>query len=129
MNDTMPITTPLVRVVARPSDASLRGDIFGGWVFSQMDIAGGIVAAEIGGDRIATVAIDAMRFLRPVKVGDTLSVYGRVERTGRTSIVVYLEAWVRRGRIGADEKVTEGKFTFVALDDAGRPKLVAIPNE
>ncbi|MGR3375314.1 acyl-CoA thioesterase [Salipiger abyssi] len=129
MNDKVPTENPLIRVVARPADASLRGDIFGGWVISHMDIAGGIVAAEIAGDKLATVAIDAMRFLRPVRVGDILSIYGNIERTGRTSIAVHLEAWVRRGRIGEDEKVTEGKFTFVALDDAGRPKLVAIPNE
>ncbi|MBN9886231.1 acyl-CoA thioesterase [Salipiger abyssi] len=129
MNDKAPTANPLIRVVARPADASLRGDIFGGWVISHMDIAGGIVAAEIAGEKLATVAIDAMRFLRPVRVGDILSIYGQIERTGRTSIAVHLEAWVRRGRIGDDEKVTEGKFTFVALDDAGRPKLVAIPKE
>lgn len=124
MNNTAPSEDPVIRIVARPADASLSGDIFGGWVLSHMDIAGGIIAAEHAGVRLATVAIQAMQFIKPVKVGDILSIYGHVKRTGRTSITVHLEAWVRRGRIGDVEKVTEGEFTFVALDDTGRPKPI-----
>ncbi|MDH5798955.1 MAG: acyl-CoA thioesterase, partial [Paracoccaceae bacterium] len=91
---------------------------------SQMDIAAGIIAAERAEARVATVAINAMKFIRPVKVGDILCIYGEVERVGTTSMAIALEAWVRRGRKGKREKVTEGLFTFVALDENGRPKPI-----
>ena len=113
-----------LRTLAMPADTNVSGDIFGGWVLSQMDIAGGIVCAERAGGRVATVAVDAMKFIRPVKVGDVLCVYCRVTRVGRTSMAVEVEAWVRRGRLGDREKVTEAVFTFVALDDDGRPREV-----
>ena len=107
-----------------PSDTNPSGDIFGGWVLSQMDIAAGIAAGASAQGRVTTVAIDAMRFHRPVKVGDVLCVYAFVSRIGTTSITIELEAWVLRNRIGDREKVTEGIFTFVAIDDCGRPRPV-----
>jgi len=113
-----------LRTLAMPRDVNVNGDIFGGWVLSQMDIAGGIVAGARAGGRVATVAVDAMKFIRPVKVGDVLCIYARVIRVGRTSIGLGIEAWVLRGRLGAREKVTEAVFTFVAIDEDGRPRPV-----
>lgn len=110
------------RTLAMPSDANPSGDIFGGWVLSQMDIAGGIAAGQRAKGRVATVAVNAMSFIRPVNVGDILCVYAQIERTGRTSISVRLEAWALRGRIGERVKVTEGVFTFVSIGDDGRPR-------
>ena len=113
-----------LRTLAMPKDTNVNGDIFGGWVLSQMDIAAGIIAAERAGGRAATVAVDAMKFIRPVKVGDVLCVYGHITKTGRTSIGIEIEAWVLRGRIGKREKVTEAVFTFVAIDEQGRPRAL-----
>ena len=113
-----------LRTLAMPKDTNVSGDIFGGWVLSQMDIAGGIVAAERSKGRVATVAVDAMKFIRPVKVGDVLCVYCRIMRVGRTSMGVEVEAWVNRGLIGRREKVTEALYTFVALDENGKPRVV-----
>ncbi|MEM7748503.1 MAG: acyl-CoA thioesterase [Pseudomonadota bacterium] len=110
------------RTLAMPADANPSGDIFGGWVLSQMDIAGGIAAGQHAQGRVATVAIDAMSFIRPVNIGDILCVYAEIERFGRTSITVHLEAWALRERMGERVKVTEGQFVFVALDDDGRPR-------
>ncbi len=110
------------RTLAMPSDANPSGDIFGGWVLSQMDIAGGIAAGQRAKGRVATVAVNAMSFIRPVNVGDILCVYAQIERVGRTSISVRLEAWALRGRIGERVKVTEGVFTFVSIGDDGRPR-------
>ncbi|KAA9134214.1 acyl-CoA thioesterase [Marinihelvus fidelis] len=108
-----------MRVVAMPADTNPSGDIFGGWVLSQMDNAAGICAGQRAQSRVVTVSIDGMSFIRPVKVGDILGVYTYVESVGTTSMVINVEAWVRRQRIGNREKVTEGKFKFVALDDEG----------
>ena len=113
-----------LRTLAMPSDTNPSGDIFGGWVLSQMDIAAGIAAGATAQGRVTTVAIDAMRFHRPVKVGDVLCVYALVSNIGTTSIKIELEAWVLRNRIGAREKVTEGIFTFVAINSDGRPRPV-----
>ncbi len=115
------------RIVAMPSFTNPSGDIFGGWVLSQMDIAAGICAGQRAQTRVVTVALDSMSFIRPVKVGDILGVYTKVIKTGRTSMVINVEAWVRRNRIGNREKVTEGHFKFVALDEEGLP--VPIPRE
>jgi acyl-CoA thioesterase YciA len=109
------------RTLAMPRDANPSRDIFGGWVLSQMDIAGGIAAGQRAKGRVATVAIDAMSFIRPVYVGDVLCVYSDIERSGRTSMAIRLEAWALRGRMGERVKVTEGIFTFVSLDDDGKP--------
>lgn len=120
-----PDGTLAIRTVAMPADTNTAGDIFGGWVLSQMDIAGGIAAAERAQSRVATVGIEAMSFLKPVHVGDILSVYCEVVRVGRTSIGVMVEAWVQR-KLNRDlMKVTEGVFTFVALDEAGNKRPVA----
>jgi len=107
------------RTLAMPADTNPAGDIFGGWVMSQMDIAGAICASQRAQSRVVTVSVDSMSFIRPVKVGDILGVYTRIERVGRTSITVGIEAWVRRDRIGLREKVTEGTYKFVALDAFG----------
>ncbi|WOD08119.1 acyl-CoA thioesterase [Marinomonas sp. GJ51-6] len=115
------------RTVAMPGDTNPAGDIFGGWVVSQMDIAAGICAGQRAQSRVVTVALDGMSFIRPVKVGDILGVYTRVESVGRTSMNILVQAWVRRGRIGHREKVTEGMFKFVAIDDNG--KSTPIPRE
>jgi len=117
-----------LRTLAMPKDVNTNGDIFGGWVLSQMDMAAGIVASGRAQGRVATVAIDAMQFIRPVKVGDVLCIYVDIVRIGRTSMGLQIEAWVLRNRQTADksarEKVTEGLFTFVAIDEAGKPRPV-----
>ncbi len=113
------------RTLAMPADANPSGDIFGGWVLSQMDIAGGIHAGQHAQRRVATVAIEAMHFIKPVYVGDVLCVYAAAERVGRTSVAIRLEAWALRSRLGDRVKVTEGIFTFVALDAEGRPAPIA----
>ncbi len=123
MSDTEePVGDLALRTLAMPADVNVSGDIFGGWVLSQMDIAAGMIAGQRAQGRVATVAIDAMKFIRPVHVGDVLCVYARIERSGTTSMAVGLEAWVLRDRVGAREKVTEGRFIFVALDEDGRPR-------
>lgn len=113
-----------LRTLAMPADTNVSGDIFGGWVLSQMDIAAGIVAGEKAQGRVATIAVDTMKFIRPVKVGDVLCVYCRILRVGRTSMAIEVESWVRRGRFGGREKVTEAVFTFVAIDGEGKPRAV-----
>jgi len=119
-----PVGEIILRTLAMPKDTNTAGDIFGGWVMSQMDIAGGIIAGDRAQGRVATVAVNAMKFIRPVKIGDVLCVYGRVDRVGTTSISVDLEAWVRRNSVSGRSKVTEGVFVFVALDEEGRKRAV-----
>ncbi|MCB1533823.1 MAG: acyl-CoA thioesterase [Rhodoblastus sp.] len=114
------------RTLAMPADANPSGDIFGGWVLSQMDIAAGICAGRRANGRVATVAIDSMKFIRPVKIGDVLCVYSDIDRVGRTSLAIHLEAWVLRGRVGDRDKVTDGVFTFCAIDNDGRPRPIPI---
>ncbi|AVX03833.1 acyl-CoA thioesterase [Maritalea myrionectae] len=113
-----------LRTVAMPADTNPAGDIFGGWVLSQMDIAGGIAASERANSRVVTVAIEAMTFISPVKIGDVLCVYTTIEKTGTTSISVYMEAWARRNRATDRVKVTDGTFVYVALDATGKPAPV-----
>ncbi len=113
---------PAVRTLAMPADANPSGDIFGGWLMAQMDIAGGIVAGLRARGRVATVAVDGMTFHDPVFVGDLVSCYAEVTRIGRTSITVEVETVVRRHRSGEAVRVTEGRFVYVALDDAGHPR-------
>lgn len=113
-----------IRTVAMPGDANPAGDIFGGWVLAQMDVAGGVAASDAAGGRVVTAAIEAMSFLKPVKVGDVLCVYCKTEKIGNTSLVIHVEAWARRYRIGGREKVTEASFVFVALDEHGKPRPV-----
>ena len=115
---------PILRVMPGPSDINANGHIFGGWVLSQMDIAGGAVAARAANGRVATVAITAMTFVQPIKVGDLVSIYGEVTRIGNTSITVKLETVVQRRLDPTPIKVTEGTFVFVAIDEAGAPRTV-----
>ena len=113
-----------LRTVATPADVNVNGDIFGGWVLAQMDIASGIVAAARAQGRVTTVAVDAMKFIRPVGVGDILCVWAWVERVGRSSMAIKIEAWaVRHGALNM-EKVTEAVFTYVAIDENGKPRPV-----
>jgi acyl-CoA thioesterase YciA len=115
---------PILRVVPRPGDINSNGHIFGGWVLSQMDIAAGIVAAREAEGPVATVAVDAMKFIAPILLHDLISVYAWVERIGRTSIAIRIEVVAIRDRGAKQVKVTEGQFTFVALDEHNRPRPV-----
>lgn len=120
----------LLRTSPMPSDTNSNGDIFGGWIMSQMDIAGGMMAIEITGGRAVTIAVDAMKFIKPVKVGDVVCCYGKVTRIGNTSVTIRLEVWVKpglRARMGDKENpfimVTEASYTYVAVDHEGRKRL------
>lgn len=123
-DDAAPRGELAIRTLAMPADANPAGDIFGGWVLAQMDIAGGITAAREARGRVATVAVTAMTFHLPVYVGDVLCIHADVERIGRTSITIRMEAWALRGRLGQRVKVTGGQFVYVALDANGRPRPV-----
>ncbi len=113
-----------IRTLAMPANTNPAGDIFGGWVLSQMDIGGGICSSERAKSRTVTVALESMHFIRPVKTGDVLCVYTEIERVGKSSLDVHVEAWVQRDRSRRMVKVTEAKFTFVALGADGRPRPV-----
>jgi acyl-CoA thioesterase YciA len=113
-----------VRTLAMPADTNPSGDIFGGWLMSLMDVAGGIAAGAVAQGRVATVAATDMAFLRPVKVGDVVCCYTDLARTGRTSLTFRVEAWVLRQRLGDRIKVTSADFTYVALDEDSRPRPV-----
>jgi acyl-CoA thioesterase YciA len=113
-----------VRTIAMPADTNANGDIFGGWVLSQMDQAGGIAGVERARGRVVTIAVEAMTFIRPVRVGDVLCVYTEIESVGRTSMKIHIEAWARRFQSDLREKVTDATFTFVAIDDDGRPRPI-----
>jgi acyl-CoA thioesterase YciA len=121
---TEPHGTLTIRTLAMPADTNPAGDIFGGWVMSQMDIAGAITAVERVRGRVVTVAVEAMTFIAPVKVGDILCVYTSVERVGTTSVTVGMEAWARRNRLADRVKVTDGRFVYVALDDDGNKRRI-----
>ncbi|WP_417308173.1 acyl-CoA thioesterase [Devosia sp.] len=125
--DIEPAGALTVRTLAMPADTNPAGDIFGGWVMSQMDIAGAIAAVERVAGRVVTVAVDSMTFIAPVKVGDVLCVYTTIERVGKTSITVSIEAWARRNRISDRVKVTEARYVYVALDEHGAKRQ--IPSE
>ena len=116
------IREPVLRVVPGPSDINANGHIFGGWVLSQMDIAGGIAASRRAQGPVATVAIERMEFIAPIHLRDLISVYAEVERVGRTSMGVRIEVVASRDRGATEVKVTEGLFTFVALDEEHRPR-------
>jgi len=115
---------PVLRVVPGPSDINANGHIFGGWVLSQMDIAGGITASKRAQGSVATVAIERMEFIAPIHLRDVISVYAEVERVGRSSMGVRIEVIATRDRGASEVKVTEGLFTFVALDEQNRPRPV-----
>ena len=113
-----------VRISAMPADTNANGDIFGGWVLSRMDQAGGIAGVERAKGRVVTIAVEAMTFIRPVRVGDVLEVYTEVMSVGRTSMKIHVEAWARRFRTDIHEKVTDANFTFVAIGDDGKPRPI-----
>jgi acyl-CoA thioesterase YciA len=115
---------PVLRVMPGPSDINANGHIFGGWVLSQMDIAAGIVAGRAAKGPTATVAIEAMKFIAPINLRDLISVYAHVERVGRTSMGVRIEVVAERDLGATEVKVTEGLFTFVALDEKHQPRAV-----
>jgi len=120
----LPTTEPVIRVSPLPADANTYGDIFGGWLVGQMDQGAGLIASRTSRGRAVTVAVDGMQFLSPVHVGDEVSVYGEIVRIGRSSMAIRMQAW-RRERHGEEtNKVTEATFTFVAIDDEGRPRPI-----
>ena len=119
-----PRGTLTVRTIAMPGDTNANGDIFGGWVMSRMDQAGGIAGVDRAQGRVVTVAVDAMTFIHPVKVGDAVCCYTEVARIGRTSITLHIEVWVLRSGLGERMRVTSAEFTFVALDEAGTPRAI-----
>jgi acyl-CoA thioesterase YciA len=136
MTDTQPVHAPpnielepcgdlCTRTLAMPADTNQNGDIFGGWLLSQMDIGGGVFASKTAKMRTVTVAIDAMNFRKPVFVGDLVSVHASLVKVGKTSVTVHLEAWVMRRKEMNSILVTDGNFTYVAIDDTGHPQVIA----
>ena len=117
-------TPASLRTIAMPSDTNPNGDIFGGWILSQMDLAGGTYAFYVAQGRVATVAVTGMKFYKPVNVGDEVSCYCATHAIGRTSVTVNVETWVRRRQLTVEEQVTEGLFTFVAIDTDGMPRPI-----
>ena len=126
-SDVQPRGELTVRIPAMPADANANGDIFGGWVMSQMDLAAGIRAAERARGRVATIAVNALTFKKPVKIGDTLCVYSTIEKVGRSSMTLAIEAWTKGRAAHERTKVTEASFVMVAIDDDGRP--IPVPPE
>ncbi len=122
--ETEPCGDLSIRTLAMPADTNANGDIFGGWLLSQMDIGGGVFASKIAKSRTVTVAIDAMNFRKPVFVGDLVSVHANLVRICKTSITVHLEAWVLRRKEMQSILVTDGNFTYVSIDDQGRPQAI-----
>src|SRR3954468_14673862 len=114
----------VIRTIAMPADTNPNGDIFGGWLMSQMDLGAAIYARNLSRSRVTTVAVDGMSFLNPVNVGDVVNCYASLLKIGRTSIRVAVEAWVQRESDGKFLRVTAGVFTYVAIDDNGRPQPV-----
>ena len=113
-----------LRAIAMPADANPHGDIFGGWLLSQMDLAGSVLATRRARGRVATVAIATMTFKRPVYIGDAVTCYARIAKLGKTSIAVDVESWASRGVSGEHVKVTEGVFTYVAIGDDRKPRVL-----
>ena len=122
--ETEPCGELSIRTLAMPADTNQNGDIFGGWLLSQMDIGGGVFASRIANSRTVTVAIEAMNFRKPVYVGDVVSVHANLIRSGKTSITVRLEAWVMRRNETHSILVTDGNFTYVSIDDQGHPRAI-----
>ncbi|HEV2098910.1 MAG TPA: acyl-CoA thioesterase [Stellaceae bacterium] len=123
----LPEPAPLIRVMAMPADANPNGDIFGGWLLAQMDLAGGTLAVQRARGRCATVAVDAMVFHEPVFVGDEVSCYGELVKTGRSSMTIRIEAWRRNLATGEARQVTQALFTYVALGEDRRPRTLPPP--
>jgi acyl-CoA thioesterase YciA len=123
-NSPKPRGTLCLQTIAMPADANANGDIFGGWLVSQMDLAAGVAARKRARGRVATVAIDAMVFLRPVKIGDIVSCHTDILSIGRSSMKILVEVWETDDLDGAQTKLTEGIFTFVAIDEDGKTRPV-----
>ena len=135
MTDTPAVHAPLnteteprgdlcIRTLAMPADTNANGDIFGGWLLSQMDLGGGVFASKVAKSRTVTVAIEAMNFRKAVYVGDLVSVYANLVRVGRTSVTLHIEAWVLRRKEVLSILVTDGNFTYVSIDDQGHPQAI-----
>ena len=114
-----------LQTIAMPKDTNANGDIFGGWLLSQMDLAGGVAAAEVADGKVATVAIDGMAFLTPVHVGAVVSCFCDVLEIGRSSVRIMVEVWINSRHDGEPIKVTEGEFVFVAIDENGRTRAIS----
>lgn len=129
MNKPQPEGTLLIRTLAMPSDTNANGDIFGGWLMSQMDIGGAILAKELAKGRVVTASVDKMSFIRPVSVGDVVCCYGKCQKIGRSSMQIKVEVWIKKVYDGVRDrhKVTEALFTFVAIDKNGKSR--SIPRE
>jgi acyl-CoA thioesterase YciA len=131
MPDHTPSTKPtgdiVIRTIAMPADTNANGDIFGGWIVSQMDLGGAVLARNVAQSRVVTVAIDAMSFVAPVSVGDTVTCYARLQGIGRTSIKVDLEVWSQHYSGGPERRVTHGILTYVAISSSGKPQPVKRP--
>lgn len=125
----LPSTIPALRTIAMPADANPDGDIFGGWIMSQMDIAGGNFAAHQVKGRVVTVAVDAMTFLKPIYIGDDVSCYCDIAKIGNTSLSINVNVWVQRHHSEEVLKVTQGRYTFVAIDKVGNPRKINRLNE
>lgn len=123
-NDEKPTGELTLRTLAMPGDANAAGDIFGGWVMAQMDLACGIRAAEIAHGRVVTAAVKEMVFKKPVKIGDTLGIYISIAKIGTTSMTLQVDAWVQRYITQGVEKVTDAKIVMVAIDEDGNPKPI-----
>src|ERR1700721_1064156 len=122
--ETEPCGDLCIRTLAMPADTNQNGDIFGGWLLSQMDLGGGVFASKAAKARTVTVAIEAMNFRKPVFIGDLVSVHASLVKIGKTSITVHLEAWVLRRKEVHSIVVTDGNFTYVAIDDQGHPQII-----
>jgi len=122
--ETLPTIAPTIRVTTMPADANPYGDIFGGWLMSQMDMAAGLVAARHSAGRAVTIAVDGMAFLRPVFVGDEVSVFATLVKVGTTSMTIDVEAWRRDRHSSATDKVTQARFVFVGIDAQRQPRRV-----
>jgi acyl-CoA thioesterase YciA len=123
-SDAKPRGELTVRTIAMPADTNANGDIFGGWVMAHMDQAGGIAGVERARGRVVTVVVERMTFIRAMRVGDVLEVYTDVESVGRTSMKIHIEAWAQRFQTHDRDKVTDATFTFVHIDDDGRPQPI-----
>ena len=121
MDSVQPKGELVIRTIAMPADTNPNGDIFGGWLMSQMDLGSGILASKTAKARVVTVAMEGMSFLQPVRVGDTVACYAWVEKIGRTSMTIPVEVWVERYMHEEQIRVTRGVFTYVAVDAEGRP--------
>ncbi len=116
--------TPAIRTVPMPADANANGDIFGGWLLSQMDIAGGVIAAKRCKGRCVTIAVEAMKFYKPVYIGDLVSIFASVKKVGNTSMSINIDAFSSRRTTGEEVRVTSGTFVYVAIDDLGNSRNV-----